>query len=257
LSSISPKKKFGQNFLKNSETALQIVNFLELKNCKTILEIGPGMGALTKHILNINEFQKIFIEVDKDYCDYLENILPEIEGKIINIDFLKYNLSSLENPIAVIGNFPYNISSQILFRIIDNLESISEMVGMFQYEVAERISSAYGSKKYGILSVLIQAFFKVEIKMKLKPDSFFPPPKINSAIIHLKKITDDIDCDKQLFIKVVKLSFNQRRKTLRNSLKSFKIDDNIKEDLIFEKRAEELSVKDFIYLTNLISNGNI
>ena len=143
MSSISPKKKFGQNFLKNSDTALQIVNFLELKNCKTILEIGPGMGALTKHILNINEFEKIFIEVDNECCDYLENILPEIEGKIINVDFLKYNLSSLENPIAVIGNFPYNISSQILFRIIENLESISEMVGMFQYEVAERISSAF------------------------------------------------------------------------------------------------------------------
>ena len=139
MSSISPKKKFGQNFLKNSDTALQIVNFLELKNCKTILEIGPGMGALTKHILNIKEFQKIFIEVDNECCDYLENILPDIQGKIINIDFLKYNLSSLENPIAVIGNFPYNISSQILFRIIDNFESISEMVGMFQYEVAERI----------------------------------------------------------------------------------------------------------------------
>jgi 16S rRNA (adenine1518-N6/adenine1519-N6)-dimethyltransferase len=255
LSSISPKKRFGQNFLKNSETALQIVNFLELKNCKTILEIGPGMGALTKHILNINEFQKIFIEVDKDCCDYLENIFPNIEGKIINIDFLKYNLCGLEHPIAVIGNFPYNISSQILFRIINNLKSISEMVGMFQYEVAERITSAHGSKKYGILSVLIQAYFKVEIKMKLKPDSFFPPPKINSAIIHLKKISNNIECDKQLFIKVVKFSFNQRRKTLRNSLKSFKIDDNIKEDLIFEKRAEELSVKDFIYLTNLISNG--
>ena len=257
MSSISPKKKFGQNFLKNSETALQIVNFLELKNCKTILEIGPGMGALTKHVLNINDFQKIFIEVDKECCDYLENIFPEMEGKIINIDFLKYNLISLDHPIAVIGNFPYNISSQILFRIINNLESISEMVGMFQYEVAERISSAHGSKKYGILSVLIQAFFKVEIKMKLKPDSFFPQPKTNSAIIHLKKISNDIECDKQLFIKVVKLSFNQRRKTLRNSLKSFKIDDNIKEDLIFEKRAEELSVKDFIYLTNLISNGNV
>lgn len=257
MSSISPKKKFGQNFLKNSETALQIVNFLELKNCKTILEIGPGMGALTKHILSINEFQKIFIEVDKDCCNYLENIFPDIEGKIINIDFLKYNLNSLEHPIAVIGNFPYNISSQILFRIINNLESISEMVGMFQYEVAERIYSAHGSKKYGILSVLIQAYFEVEIKMKLKPDSFFPSPKINSAIIHLKKISNDIECDKQLFIKVVKVSFNQRRKTLRNSLKSFKIDDNIKEDLIFEKRAEELSVKDFIYLTNLISNGNV
>lgn len=202
-------------------------------------------------------FKKKFVEVDKECCEYLEKTYPEIEGKLINTDFLKLNLSVLDHPIAVIGNFPYNISSQILFRIINNLESISEMVGMFQYEVAERVSSSYGSKKYGILSVLIQAFFKVEIKMKLKPDSFFPPPKINSAILHLKKITNDIDCDKQLFIKVVKHSFNQRRKTLRNGLKSFKIDDNIKEDLIFEKRAEELSVKDFIYLTNLISNGNI
>ena len=109
MSSISPKKKFGQNFLKNSDTALQIVNFLELKNCKTILEIGPGMGALTKHIVNINEFQKIFIEVDNECCDYLENILPDIQGKIINIDFLKYNLSRLENNIEVIGNFTYNI----------------------------------------------------------------------------------------------------------------------------------------------------
>ena len=221
------------------------------------MEIGPGKGILTKYILEIGNKEKKFIEIDEECVKYLNDKFIGIKNDLINSDFLQINLKQFRKPISVIGNFPYNISSQILFKIYDNKSVVNEMVGMFQLEVAERICSNFGTKKYGILSVLIQAFFKVEIKMKLKPDSFFPPPKINSAIIHLKKITNEIDCDKQLFIKVVKLSFNQRRKTLRNSLKSFKIDDNIKEDLIFEKRAEELSVKDFIYLTNLISNGNV
>ena len=257
MKTVNPKKKFGQNFLNDNSIATQIVSFLSAEKTNNIIEVGPGMGILTKEILKIDNLNKKFIELDKECCDYLLNNFSEIEKDLINVDFLKLDIKKFNPPVSIIGNFPYNISSQILFKIFENKEIIYEMIGMFQYEVAERICSNKGTKKYGILSVLIQAFFSVELLMKIKPESFNPPPKVNSAVIRIKKVRDKIDCDEILFKQIIKSAFNQRRKTLRNSLKSFKKIENIKEHSIFDKRAEELDVDDYIFLTNLLSNGNI
>ena len=257
MKTVNPKKKFGQNFLNDNSIATQIVSFLSAEKTNNIIEVGPGMGILTKEILKIDNLNKKFIELDKECCDYLLNNFSEIEKDLINDDFLKFDIKKFNPPVSIIGNFPYNISSQILFKIFENKEIIYEMIGMFQYEVAERICSNKGTKKYGILSVLIQAFFSVELLIKIKPESFNPPPKVNSAVIRIKKVRDKIDCDEILFKQIVKSAFNQRRKTLRNSLKSFKKIENIKEHSIFDKRAEELDVDDYIFLTNLLSNGNI
>lgn len=257
MKTVNPKKKFGQNFLNDNSIATQIVGFLSIEKTNNIIEVGPGMGILTKDILKIDNLNKTFIELDKECCDYLLNNFSEIEKDLINDDFLKFDIKKFNPPVSIIGNFPYNISSQILFKIFENKEIIYEMIGMFQYEVAERICSNKGTKKYGILSVLIQAFFSVELLIKIKPESFNPPPKVNSAVIRIKKVRDKIDCDEILFKQIVKSAFNQRRKTLRNSLKSFKKIENIKEHSIFDKRAEELDVDDYIFLTNLLSNGNI
>ena len=257
MKTVNPKKKFGQNFLNDNSIATQIVSFLSTEKTNNIIEVGPGMGILTKEILKIDNLNKKFIELDKECCDYLLNNFSEIEKDLINVDFLKLDIKKFNPPVSIIGNFPYNISSQILFKIFENKEIIYEMIGMFQYEVAERICSNKGTKKYGILSVLIQAFFSVELLIKIKPESFNPPPKINSAVIRIKKVRDKIDCDEILFKQIIKSAFNQRRKTLRNSLKSFKKIENIKEHSIFDKRAEELDVDDYIFLTNLLSNGNI
>ena len=257
MKTVNPKKKFGQNFLNDNSIATQIVDFLSTEKTKNIIEVGPGMGILTKEILKIDNLNKKFIELDKECCDYLLNNFSEIEKDLINYDFLKFDIKKFNPPVSIIGNFPYNISSQILFKVFENKEIIYEMLGMFQYEVAERICSNKGTKKYGILSVLIQAFFSVELLIKIKPESFYPPPKVNSAVIRIKKFRDKIDCDETLFKQIIKSAFNQRRKTLRNSLKSFKKIENIKEHSIFDKRAEELDVDDYIFLTNLLSNGNI
>ena len=162
-----------------------------------------------------------------------------------------------KEPLSIIGNFPYNISSQILFKVYENKSIINEMVGMFQLEVAERICSNHGTKKYGILSVLIQAFYDVKMMKKIKPKCFFPVPKVDSAVIKINKKNDKINCDEILFKKIVKQSFGQRRKTIWNSLKNFNIPENKKEDTIFAKRPEQLTVSDFIYLTNLVGNENI
>jgi len=257
LKIVNSKKKFGQNFLKDISIANQIVSLISVEKIKTIIEVGPGMGILTKEILKIDKINKKFIELDIECCDYLLNNFSEIKKDLINDDFLKFDIKKYNPPITVIGNFPYNISSQILFKVFENKEIIYEMIGMFQYEVAERICSNKGTKKYGILSVLIQAFFSVELLIKIKPESFNPPPKVTSAVIRIRKVRDNIDCDEILFKQIIKSAFNQRRKTLRNSLKSFKKIENIKEHSIFDKRAEELDVDDYIFLTNLLSNGNI
>ena len=179
MKTVNPKKKFGQNFLNDNSTAVQIVGFLSTEKTNNIIEVGPGMGILTKEILKIDNLNKKFIELDKECCDYLMSNFTEIEKDLINNDFLKFDIKKFNPPVSIIGNFPYNISSQILFKIFENKEIIYEMIGMFQYEVAERICSTKGTKKYGILSVLIQAFFSVELLIKIKPESFNPPPKVN------------------------------------------------------------------------------
>ena len=254
---MKPKRKFGQNFLTDDNIAKDIVSFLSDSKTKTIIEIGPGKGILTKYLLKISHKEIKFVEIDEECVSYLKNKYPNIEKHLINDDFLNINLNSFKQPLSIIGNFPYNISSQILFKIYENKNIVNEMIGMFQLEVAERICSNYGTKKYGILSVLIQAFFEVKMMKKIKPNSFLPIPKVDSAVIKISKKTDTINCDEILFKKIVKQSFGQRRKTLRNSLKIFNITDIKKEDTIFAKRPEQLSVSDFIYLTNLVGNENI
>ena len=254
---LKPKRKFGQNFLTDDNIAKDIVSFLSDSKTKTIIEIGPGKGILTKYLSEISHKEIKFVEIDEECVSYLKNKYPNIEKHLINDDFLNINLNSFKQPLSIIGNFPYNISSQILFKIYENKNIVNEMIGMFQLEVAERICSNYGTKKYGILSVLIQAFFEVKMMKKIKPNSFLPIPKVDSAVIKISKKTDTINCDEILFKKIVKQSFGQRRKTLRNSLKIFNITDIKKEDTIFAKRPEQLSVSDFIYLTNLVGNENI
>ena len=243
--------------MKDSNISKKIVEGLVSKKLNSIIEIGPGMGILTQHLIN-NKTKTYFIEIDKESITYLNNVFPEIKDSIINEDFLKIDLAQFKAPIGLIGNFPYNISSQILFKLIENREKIEELVGMFQFEVAKRICAPPGSKTYGILSVLVQAFYSAEFLFALSPHHFNPPPKVNSGVIKLtKKNTQFLDCDEKLFFKIVKISFQQRRKTLRNSLKSFNLPINIKEDAIFEKRPEALSVDDFILLTNMIADGTI
>tara|TARA_B110000438_G_C15745270_1_gene620421 strand:- start:553 stop:1332 length:780 start_codon:yes stop_codon:yes gene_type:complete len=257
LKRVKPKKYLGQHFLKDSNISKKIVEGLVSKKLNSIIEIGPGMGILTQHLIN-SKTKTYFIEIDKESITYLNNVFPEIKDSIINEDFLKIDLAQFKAPIGLIGNFPYNISSQILFKLIENREKIEELVGMFQFEVAKRICAPPGSKTYGILSVLVQAFYSAEFLFSLSPHHFNPPPKVNSGVIKLtKKNTQFLDCDEKLFFKIVKTSFQQRRKTLRNSLKSFNLPINIKEDAIFEKRPEALSVDDFILLTNMIADGTI
>tara|TARA_B110000467_G_scaffold150438_1_gene157917 strand:+ start:2879 stop:3658 length:780 start_codon:yes stop_codon:yes gene_type:complete len=257
LKRVKPKKYLGQHFLKDSNISKKIVEGLVSKKLNSIIEIGPGMGILTQHLIN-SKTKTYFIEIDKESITYLNNVFPEIKDSIINEDFLKIDLAQFKAPIGLIGNFPYNISSQILFKLIENRGKIEELVGMFQFEVAKRICAPPGSKTYGILSVLVQAFYSAEFLFSLSPHHFNPPPKVNSGVIKLtKKNTQFLDCDEKLFFKIVKTSFQQRRKTLRNSLKSFNLPINIKEDAIFEKRPEALSVDDFILLTNMIADGTI
>ena len=257
MKQLKPKKYLGQHFLKDSNISKKIAESLISKKLNSIIEIGPGMGILTQHLIN-SSTETFFVEIDKDSIVYLNKVFPEIRNLVINEDFLKIDLAQFKAPIGLIGNFPYNISSQILFKLIENRKKINELVGMFQHEVAKRICAPPGSKTYGILSVLVQAFYSAEFLFSLSPDQFNPPPKVNSGVIRLtKKSNIDIGCDEKLFFKIVKTSFQQRRKTLRNSLKSFNLTNNIKEDAIFEKRPEALSVDDFILLTNIIADGTI
>ncbi len=257
MNTLKPKRKFGQNFLTDYNIAKDIVSFLSDDKTKTIIEVGPGKGILSKFILKITNKRIKLVEIDKECIEYLKNEYFNIEKYLINDDFLNIDLKTFKEPLSIIGNFPYNISSQILFKIYENKSIVNEMVGMFQLEVAERVCSNQGSKKYGILSVLIQAFYDVKMMRKIKPQSFLPIPNVDSAVIKITKKNNSINCDEILFKKIVKQSFGQRRKTLWNSLRKFNVPENKKEDTIFAKRPEQLSVSDFIYLTNLVGNENI
>ena len=250
---VTPKKSLGQHFLNDISIAKKIVE--SLSPCQNILEIGPGTGILTQFLIKKNNNLKL-VEIDNESVSYLISEL-KIDKKIIyNQDFLNLNLSKLfeNNNFSIIGNFPYNISSQIVFKVIENRKLIDEMCGMFQYEVAERICENEGSKKYGIISVITQAFYETKLLFEVSNNFFSPPPKVNSAVILLKRKKNlKIDCDEKLFFKIVKLSFQQRRKTLRNSLKQINLSENLREHTIFDKRPEQLSVDQFIDLTNLIN----
>lgn len=252
---VKAKKSFGQHFLKDEEVCVNIANILTGKDYENVLEIGPGMGVLTKHLLKRKESIRV-VEVDNESVEYLMVNYPELNGRIIHADFLRIPIDEMfHEPFAVIGNFPYNISSQILFRIVDFRHLIPEAGGMFQKELAERVASPPGSKVYGVISVLIQAYYDIEYCFTVPPHVFDPPPKVDSGVIYLRRKENySLPCDEKLFRQVVKQAFSQRRKTLSNALKPFLVNPEWKSMEIFKLRAERLSVSDFIYLTNLFSD---
>lgn len=250
---VAPKKHLGQHFLINAQIAHDIAHALtRFGGYKTVLEIGPGTGALTKHLLPL-PYDTHVVEIDEQSIVYLHLHYPELKNKIHSEDFLKMDLiRKFPEPIAVIGNFPYNISSQILFHVLDFKDHVPELVGMFQKEVALRIANGPGSKDYGILSVLIQAWYDVEYLFTVNENEFNPPPKVKSGVIRMKrKDIHDLGCDEVKFKQLVKLAFNQRRKTLRNSLKSVIQNQEVAGDWL-QKRPEQLGVQEFIELTNLL-----
>lgn len=252
---VRPKKSLGQHFLKDQNIAQKIVDAIDGLSQKTVLEIGPGTGGLTTLLVKKREIDVYAIEVDSEAYEYLQATFPSLGDKLIFKNVLKFDLKDVfKEPLTIIGNFPYNISSQIFFKVLENRDLVLDVVCMIQKEVAERIKASHGNKTYGILSVLLQAFYDIDYLFTVGPKVFDPPPKVNSAVIHLKRNTRKyLDCNEELFFKVVKLGFNQRRKTLRNSLKSILL--NLPTDNeIFDKRPEQLNVEDFIYLTNLIDS---
>ena len=256
--SVRPKKHLGQHFLTDLNIAQNIAGALTGVDYQDVLEVGPGMGVLTQYLLQTKHTIHA-IEVDNESVDYLNTNFPKLEPNLVFGDFLKCNLAKeFPSPLAIIGNFPYNISSQILFKTIENRNQIPEFVGMFQKEVAERICEPPGSKAYGILSVLTQSFYDTEYLFNVNRFVFDPPPKVASAVLRLRrKETIDLNCDERLYFRVVKAAFQQRRKTLRNSLKTFSLSTNLKEDTIFGQRPEQLGVSDFVRITNLIAHDAI
>lgn len=250
-SSVRAKKHLGQHFLKDENIAEKISDTLSLEGYSKILEIGPGMGVLTKYLLD-REVEVHVIEIDTESVAYLNENYPDLKDKIHQQDFLKYDLSQIfgNESYGVIGNFPYNISTQIVFKVLENREQIPEFSGMFQKEVARRICEKEGNKTYGILSVLVQTFYQAEYLFTVPPSVFSPPPKVDSGVLKLtRKENFELPCNEKLYYSVIKMAFNQRRKTLRNSLKSFNLPDNLREDIIFDKRPEQLGFKAFIELT--------
>lgn len=241
------KKSLGQHFLHDENIANKIVHQLSFTEGMNLLEIGPGGGALTKYLLQIENIHYKAIEIDEEKVQYLQKHYPAINGKITQIDFLKAN-KPFEHSFSVIGNFPYNISTQIMFKLLDWEEDVKEVVGMFQKEVAQRIAAKHGNKIYGILSVLIQAYFKVEYLFDVNENCFTPPPKVTSGVIRLTNLNNPFNIqDKAKFIKLIKAGFGHRRKTLRNALKQI-WGESIPPVEIFNKRAEQLAVQDWIEL---------
>ncbi|GCD78230.1 ribosomal RNA small subunit methyltransferase A [Thermaurantimonas aggregans] len=251
---VKPKKFFGQHFLKNRDIAKNIAALGKRGGLRNILEIGPGMGMLTEYLLEPTIHLKT-IEIDDESATYLKRNFPEIE--VIQGDFLKADIQKFfdGSEFAVVGNFPYNISSQIVFKILENRNVIPYMAGMFQKEVAERIGAKPGSKDYGILSVLTQLFYTVEYHLTVEPGNFNPPPKVRSGVISLKRLETPL-CSDSAYEQVkyfVKTAFNQRRKTLRNALKSLNIPAEMLKDSIFDRRAEQLSPFEFVELSKAVA----
>ena len=252
---VRAKKHLGQHFLKDESIAEKIADSLSFHGYDEVLEIGPGMGVLTKYLLKKNINLSV-VELDRESVGYLTEHFPELKGKILYGDFLKMKLDEVfeGKSTAIIGNFPYNISSQILFKSIEYRQLIPEFCGMFQKEVAKRITQGPGSKTYGILSVITQAFYEAEYLFTVPPSVFDPPPKVDSGVLRLVRKNDfKLPVDPKFFFRVVKTAFNQRRKTLRNSLKSMGISDKLNEDAIFARRPEQLSVDEFIKLTDMLA----
>jgi len=251
---VRPKKHLGQHFLTDPSIAKRIVDALEASPGDKVLEIGPGKGVLTAHLLQ-KELQLLLVEIDPESIAYLKNLWPELEDCIIGQDFLTLNLEEpISRPFHIIGNFPYNISSQIFFRVLKFRHLISSVVCMIQKEVADRITSPAGSKEYGILSVLLQAYFHIEGLFSVKPGSFFPPPRVNSGVIRLtRNEVRELPCDEELFFRIVKTVFNQRRKMIRNSIKTILVHLDSDFELL-SLRPEQLDVSGFINLTSWVES---
>lgn len=263
---VKPKKELGQHFLKDLSIAQRIAELLTVHPgvdgvpYKRILEIGPGTGVLTQFLLQNDQFETYVIEIDRESVDYLKVHFPALEGKILGADFLNIRPDLLPTkkpdsiePFAIIGNFPYNISTQILFKALEMRERVPEIVGMFQREVAQRVASGPGNKDYGILSVLLQAWYDIKYEFTVDPIVFNPPPKVFSGVISLRRnSTTDLGCDERKFTQVVKAGFSQRRKTLRNALKPLSPPEAALASPFMDKRAEQLSVAEFVALTQLM-----
>lgn len=251
---VRPKKHLGQHFLTDPSIAGKIVDSLIPGPGDTVIEIGPGTGVLTAPLLE-KDIRLLLVEIDTDSIAYLKNKWPELKDRIIGEDFLKMDLDEhVSGPFHIIGNFPYNISSQIFFRVLEHRQRIPSLVCMIQKEVADRIASPAGSKQYGILSVLLQAYFNIEGLFTVKPGSFFPPPKVTSGVIRLtRNQVLELPCDEKLFFRVVKAVFNQRRKMIRNSIKTILL--NLDSDFeLLSLRPEQLDVSGFIKLTQWVES---
>lgn len=242
---VKAKKHLGQHFLLDEQVAQDIVGLLSEMNSK-VLEIGPGTGVLTKYLLGRENVDLHVVELDRESVAYLEKNYPELRGRIHGEDFLQMDLSSIGTPLRIIGNFPYNISSQILFKALEHRDEIPEIAGMFQKEVAERVASGPGNKSYGILSVLLQTWYDISYEFTVDEDVFDPPPKVKSGVIRLiRNKRSSLSMDEGLYKSMIKTAFNQRRKTLRNSLKGMFQGEEIPAGL-GSKRPEQLGVEEFI-----------
>ncbi len=256
---VRAKKHLGQHFLHDTGIAERIADTLTLVGYKKVLEIGPGMGVLTQFLLE-KDIALTAMDIDTESVAFLRNHFQQERLTVMEADFLKVPLEELypSESFAITGNFPYNISSQIVFRMLEYRAQVPEFTGMFQKEVAQRICASEGSKTYGILSVLTQAFYEAEYLFTVKPGAFSPPPKVDSGVLRLRrKEHTTLPVSETLFFKVVKTAFQQRRKTLRNSLKAFNLSPELKEDAIFGQRPEQLSVPQFIALTQKIANDGL
>lgn len=257
MDSVRAKKHLGQHFLTDKNTASRIVAALRPSlGYGQVLEVGPGMGILSDFLLGEEAYETWMVDVDAESIDYLRSRYPQLGPRLIHGDFLTLDFSAyFKEKVAVIGNFPYHISSQILFKVLEERGRVPEVVGMFQKEVAERCAAKPGSKVYGILSVLIQAYYEVEYLFTVKAGAFNPPPKVLSGVIRLtRNQTEKLDCDETMFWRVVKAAFNQRRKTLRNALSGVLPKDQMDDHPFWDLRAERLSVEDFVELTKRIAN---
>jgi len=253
---VRAKKALGQHFLTDQSVAQGIVEALRHSEDlpRAVLEIGPGMGVLTRYLLAREDIDLKLVELDGESVEYLLTHFPGMQGKLYEADYLKLDIHALfPGKYRVIGNFPYNISSQIFFKILDDRNLVPEVVCMIQKEVAQRIAEKPGTKTYGILSVLLQAWYDIDYIMSVGSGAFAPPPKVQSAVIRLRRNSrTDLGCDEKMFRQVVKTAFNQRRKTLRNALKPLFPEGFVSADPIFDLRAERLSVEDFVRLTLLL-----
>ncbi|WP_373523373.1 16S rRNA (adenine(1518)-N(6)/adenine(1519)-N(6))-dimethyltransferase RsmA [Aquiflexum sp.] len=257
MEKFKPKKHLGQHFLTDLSIAENIAKAVKGHfGVKKVLEIGAGMGVLTDFLL-AEDWDLYLVEIDKDSIQYLHKKYPDLGNKIIEADFLKADfVSIMEGPYVIAGNFPYNISSQIFFKVLEQRNQVTEVVCMLQKEVAQRIASPKGNKEYGILSVMLQAFYDIEYLFSVPPEVFNPPPKVNSGVIRLTRNgVGKLDCDEKKFFKVVKQAFSTRRKTLRNCLKPFGVSESLNQDPILDKRAEQLDVQEFIGLTQKLQES--